>query len=484
LPRNVALRTAAKSHAVCSSGVMMRKFLWTVLLAIIPTMLLGQDVSVPTFGQNAIPESKSEIPSIVGRWDSRVLPAQGSGDPVPFVIAIQVVQRNLRADLLNGPSRMEFSQVDWKSPNLTLKLAQYDGVIEAHCADKNCDSLDGTYTRPRGNTQVKFRFQAIRHPVDLQRPPVAWNWLTMEGNWTFTFDLPKTDNERVAGARFTQGPAEGSDRTADADLTGTISPVSGDFGLMHGSIVVDSLDKKTIKFPRFTMARFDGVHAISMKGQLMPDGSASGTITFSFGKPTAFTAVRVSPAPQATGTPTLPNPETLTSVSDRSQVFKFAGVDPATGKTITNADDLFKGKVVIVDIFGTWCPNCHDEAPLLADLYNRYRAKGLEIVGLSYEYTDDAARNARLIKIYRDKYNIQYPTLLAGTTEPGQIAKTLPQLVNFGAYPTTIFLDREGHVHAIHAGFAGPATGSYAEVKARFEQVVEELTEPVGPPVK
>jgi len=301
----------------------------------------------------------------------------------------------------------------------------------------------------------------------------------MEGNWTFTFDIPENDNGRVAGARFTQGPAEGTEKAgADAELNGTINPVSGDFGLMHGSIAVDSLDKKTIKFPRFTMSRFDGIHAISLKGQLMPDGSASGTITFSFGKPTTFTAVRVSPAPQATGTPALPNPETLTFVNDQSQVFKFSGVDPATGKTITNADDLFKGKVVIVDIFGTWCPNCHDEAPLLADLYNRYKAKGLEIVGLSYEYTDDAVRNARLIKIYRDTYNIQYPTLLAGTTEPGQIAKSLPQLVNFGAYPTTIFLDREGHVHAVHAGFAGPATGSYAEVKGRFEQLVEELTKP------
>jgi thiol-disulfide isomerase/thioredoxin len=463
----------------------MRKFLWTVLLAIFPTLLLGQDVAVPTFGQNPVQESKSEIPSIVGRWDSRVLPAQGSGDPVPFVIAIQVVQRNLRADLLNGPSRMPFSQVDWKSPNLTLKLAQYDGIIEAHCADKKCDSLDGTYTRPRGDKPVKFRFQAIRHPIDLQHAPIAWTWLTMEGNWTFTFDVPENDNGRVAGARFTQGPAEGTEKAgADAELNGTINPVSGDFGLMHGAIAVDGLDKKTIKFPRFTMSRFDGIHAISMKGQLLPDGSASGTITFSFGKPVTFTAVRVSPAPQATGTPTLPNPETLTFVNDQSKVFKFSGVDPATGKTVTNADDLFKGKVVIVDIFGTWCPNCHDEAPLLADLYNRYKAKGLEIVGLSYEYTDDAVRNARLIKIYRDTYNIQYPTLLAGTTEAGQIAKTLPQLVNFGAYPTTIFLDREGKVHAVHAGFAGPATGSYAEVKGRFEQLVEELTKPVAPPVK
>ena len=110
---------------------------------------------------------------------------------------------------------------------------------------------------------------------------------------------------------------------------------------------------------------------------------------------------------------------------------------------------------MIVDIFGTWCPNCHDEAPLLEQLYRKYRAQGLVIVGLAYEYVDDTARDWRQIGIYREKYGSTFPLLLAGTTDAGQIEKTLPQLVNFGAYPTTIFLDRNGRVHAIHAGLPG-----------------------------
>ena len=484
-----AIRTVAAEELNCraifSFGVNMRNWFLVVLLAALSAVASAQDVGVPQFGQGPVRESKSEIPSIVGRWDSQLLPMQGGGDPVPFVIAIQVVQRALRADLLNGPSRISFSKIEWNSPNLTLRLDQYDGTISARCGDKACDKLVGTYTRPRGNTTAKFKFMASRHPIELQHTPVAWNWLTMEGNWTFAFDMPETSNERVAGARFTQGPAEGNDKAGvDAEVNGTISPVSGDFGLMHGAIIVDSLDKKATKLPRFTMSRFDGIHVISMKGQLLPDGSMAGLITFSFGKPTAFTAKRVTPAPQPTGTPALPNPETLTTVNDQSQVFKFSGIDPATGKTVTNDDPLFKGKPVIVDIFGTWCPNCHDEAPLLADLYNHYREKGLQIGGLSYEYTADRARNTRLVKLYRETYNIQFPLLLAGTTDAGQVAKTMPQLVNFWAYPTTIFIDRDGRVHAIHAGFAGPATGNYAEVKARFEQIVDEMTKPAEQPSK
>lgn len=131
-----------------------------------------------------------------------------------------------------------------------------------------------------------------------------------------------------------------------------------------------------------------------------------------------------------------------------------------------------------MDIFGTWCPNCHDEAPLLDQLYRKYHSQGLEIVGLAYEYMDDNARNLRQIGIYRAKYGLTFPILLAGTTAEGQIEKTLPQLVNFGAYPTTIFLDRDGRVHAIHAGFAGPSTGDkYQEVQQRMDQLTREILE-------
>ncbi len=63
-----------------------------------------------------------------------------------------------------------------------------------------------------------------------------------------------------------------------------------------------------------------------------------------------------------------------------------------------------------------------------------------------------------------------------GTTDEGQIAKTLPQLVHFGAFPTSVFLDRSGHVHSILAGFSGPATGDkYQQVQRRMDQLTREI---------
>ncbi|MDZ7637972.1 MAG: TlpA disulfide reductase family protein [Bryobacterales bacterium] len=123
----------------------------------------------------------------------------------------------------------------------------------------------------------------------------------------------------------------------------------------------------------------------------------------------------------------------------------------------------------MITITGTWCPNCHDEAPVLVDFYDKYKNEGLEVVALAYEYTGDKARDLEQLRIYRQRHGIDFPLLLAGTTEPGEIGRTLPQLENFGAYPTTIYVGRDGKVDYIHAGFESKATGE------RHRKLVEEM---------
>jgi thiol-disulfide isomerase/thioredoxin len=223
----------------------------------------------------------------------------------------------------------------------------------------------------------------------------------------------------------------------------------------------------------FSLSRFDGIHVVVLAGGLQPDGTLRGDYESGKTARYTFTATRKEAAKKED------QPEdsfALTKVKDPNEPFRFSAPDPRTGKPVSASDPEFKNKVVIVDIMGTWCPNCHDEEPLLVDLYNRYHKDGLEIVGLSYEYTDDPARNARQIEIFRKKYNVPYPILIAGTTDEGQIAKTLPQLVGFGAYPTTIFIGRDGRVSKIHAGYTGPATGDrFNQVQKEIDQIVREL---------
>jgi thiol-disulfide isomerase/thioredoxin len=130
----------------------------------------------------------------------------------------------------------------------------------------------------------------------------------------------------------------------------------------------------------------------------------------------------------------------------------------------TNRDERFRNKVVLIDVSGTWCPTCHDAAPALVDLYRRYRQRGLEVVGIAYEMTGDSAIDNRQIRRFRDKFSTPYLLLRGGINVVEETAATLPQLTGFTAYPTTIFLGRDGRVKHVYAGFAGPrrrsSTGS------------------------
>ena len=144
------------------------------------------------------------------------------------------------------------------------------------------------------------------------------------------------------------------------------------------------------------------------------------------------------------------------------------------------ADDRFRGKVVLVNIFGSWCPNCNDKAPVLAGWYQRFRDQGLEIVGLAYEFTGDPERDRRQVRRFAERHGIEFPLLLAGLSDKRQAAATLPDLSAVVAFPTTVFIGRDGLVRRIYTGFAGPGTGEHHErlVRKLERLIVELLAEP------
>jgi thiol-disulfide isomerase/thioredoxin len=129
---------------------------------------------------------------------------------------------------------------------------------------------------------------------------------------------------------------------------------------------------------------------------------------------------------------------------------------------------------VLLAIGGSWCPNCQDEASFLVDLYKEFHSQGLEIVGLMFEADADPALARPRVQTFIRRFGIPYPMLLAGT--PDDISQRIPQLVNFGAYPTSIFLGRDGRVRSVHAGFASQATGQeYVRLKGEVRGLVQRL---------
>jgi thiol-disulfide isomerase/thioredoxin len=141
---------------------------------------------------------------------------------------------------------------------------------------------------------------------------------------------------------------------------------------------------------------------------------------------------------------------------------------------VSSTDERFRGKVVIVGIGGSWCPNCHDEAPFLSELYAKYKDKGLEIVELSFEEEAQKAKGYPRLLAFNKRYGVNYTVLLAG--DQADVAEKVPQIHNLNSFPTTIFLGRDGLVRGVHAGFAGAVSGVFhSSAKEEITATVERL---------
>jgi thiol-disulfide isomerase/thioredoxin len=425
------------------------------MLCMMKRVLLAFAVLLPSIalGQNAV------APALACGWKAEITATRANVEEryqVPFVLQIEQAAGGLRAALVNGSSRVEFTSVEQHAREVTLRLDQYDSAMTLHCVAERCEKLEGEYVRHRGDREARYPVVASCG-AQPKESSVALTALEITGAWQYEFTKPdgsKPESEAEAPGSFAQ---------QGHHLEGTIAPISGDYGTLSGEISEGG---------EVHLSRFDGVHLLRLDGKVLSAKRIEGVFHEAAGAALNFVATRTA-AEEG-----FAEAERVTTVADPSEPFHFGGMTPL-GTKMTQADPQLRGKVVLVDIFGTWCPNCHDEAPVLAWLYEQYHSRGLEIVGLDYEYVNDPARSQRLIAVYRRKYNVSFPILLAGTTDQGEVEKSLPQLHNFGAFPTTIFLDRHGRVKLIHSGFSGPATGRLDELKEHFRQTVEKmLTEP------
>jgi peroxiredoxin len=148
------------------------------------------------------------------------------------------------------------------------------------------------------------------------------------------------------------------------------------------------------------------------------------------------------------------------------------------GKPVSINDKRFKNKVVVVQLMGSWCPNCMDETAFLSEYYNKNKQRGVEIIALAYEYSDDIERSRKSLKKFQQRFNVQYPMLITGITVGDSLRteKTLPQLTPIKFFPSSVIIDRKGKVRKLDTSFNGPATGEhYLEYKKEFEATINEL---------
>jgi len=368
---------------------------------------------------------------LAGLWDATVTV---NGVAIPFRLELSGEGANIQGAFFNGDEKVPSTSGRFENGALVLNFDQYASKLEATWKD---GTLEGKYGR--GNRPYAF------HATPFVAPPPADGAVpSIGGLWEIPVKSPKGES----AWRFVV-------EQSGAEVSAAILRVDGDTGTLQG----------TYRNGKFALSHFSGARPLLL--EVTP--AADGTLEIVQNGRQKMTAVRSAEA-RAQGLPEPTDPTTHTSVKDPAEPFHFRFPDLA-GNMVADTDARFRGKVVVVAIGGSWCPNCHDEAPFLEELYRKYHARGLEIVGLFFEEPDQLKDPAR-VRAFIRQYGIEYPLLVAGETS--ELNAKLPQAVNLNCWPTTFFLGRDGLVAGVHAGFAGRASGSFHE---QLEKDVTSLVE-------
>jgi peroxiredoxin len=374
--------------------------------------------------------------SLAGLWDATV---SVNDIDIPFRMEFSGSGPGIKASFFNGDEKVTSSSGSFENGSLVASFDYYNSRLEAVWKD---GALQGAYVRD-GKT---YPYRAKRFsPSPLTEADVP----AISGLWVVAVESSKGESAWRMIVRQS-GP----------EVSAAILRVDGDTGMLTG----------TYRDGKFTLSHFEGARPSLFEVTPQKDG----TLEILQNGKNNMTAVRSAEA-RAKALPEPTDPSRHTSVRDPTERFHFRFPD-LNGRMISDEDSRFRGKVVIVAIGGSWCPNCHDEAPFLEELYRTYRGRGLEIVGLSFEEADQLKNPTRLAAFIK-RYGIEYPMLLCGETE--EVEARIPQAVHLNAWPTTFFLGRDGRVRSVHAGFAGLATGEFhrqlnEEVTAMVERLLAE----------
>ena len=366
--------------------------------------------------------------SIDGLWAGKLTVNK---NVIPFQMEFAGKGAGLKAWFFNGDDKIISTSGNETGTAITARFAQYNSVLDLTLSD---GALDGKYTRDGRTYPV--------HAVPYTAPtPPAGPVPDISGNWVIETGSATSKGEHAWNLVV---------RQKGADVSGAILRVDGDTGALTGRY----------EDGHFTLSHFSGARPALFV--LTPGKDGSLDVVQNGGAP--LMAVRAEVAKQK-GLPGPDDPMQHTRLRNPNEPLHFSFPD-LSGHIVSDTDPRFKGKVVIVSIGGSWCPNCHDEAPLLVDLYRKYKSQGLEIVELSFE-EEDQLKDPVQLRAFIKNYGIQYPVLIAG--QPSQEAEKVPQAVDLNTFPATFFIGRDGLVKSIHAGYAGKATG------ALHEELVSEI---------
>lgn len=353
---------------------------------------------------------------------------------------------NFHLEIHNGEETIILDQVTLfkdratNKDTLIIEVPPYDSYFKVVFED---NILEGEWHVPsRGNYAVHF---VARHGQNyrfttLKKDPVT----DLTGKWEVTFGIDDTVPE----------PAIGYFEQDGNHLTGTFETETGDYRYLEG----------TVQENKVYLSCFDGAHMFLFEALIQEDGTLSGVFRNGIHYLTSWKAVRNADA-------MLRDPKSITTF--RGENFEFSFPDE-NGKMVSLTDSSFHGKPKLIQLLGTWCPNCVEETRFLKKFLSENNPE-LAVIGLAFERYENPDKAQQAIARYRDKMDLSYPILHAGLSDKKEASRQLPMLNSISAFPTLIFLDKQNKVKRIYTGFYGPATPGYDDFIRDFNEGITEI---------
>ena len=393
----------------------------------------------------AIPNAGDSIRLSLGLWRGEILRADGH--PIVFIFQTKAVSGRIIIHIINGTERLMVDNIHQRGDSLFIDMPFFDSHFSLRIVDDK--KLEGNWIKISGSRRSVIPFRAIfnqssRFP-DPQTPV-----FNISGRWSAHFRGLMDSTEAIG--EFSQ---------LGADVRGTFLTPTGDYRFLEGVVDGDTLRLST----------FDGGHAYSFVSKILDSNKMQGFYYAGAISIESWVAEKNAEAK-------LPDEFSLAGLKDSTKAmlhFKFPDLN---GQMVSLGDPSFKNKVVIIQILGSWCPNCMDETRFLSSWYIQNKSRGVEIVGLAFERTESFADTRRLLQPFVTRFNVTYPILATGviTSDSLRTEKTLPEIREIVGFPTTLFIDKKGRVRKIHTGFNGPGTGEHYELyKKEFNELVSSL---------
>lgn len=343
----------------------------------------------------------------------------------------------------NGDERIEIDSIRRVGDTSYLYLPVFPTAFVVHQTE---DEWKGYWVR-LDQPDYRLPFQAAKG-LDHRFTDSCQMASTLAPRWEAHFRI-ESENPLPAIGQFQQ------DEDNPNVITGSFARETGDYRYLAGNMCGDE----------FRLSGFDGTHAFVFEATLKNDTLRG----------TRYSGKSYSESWIAYPSETfeLRDPTQLTFLKEGYESVEFS-LPTVNGESF-QFDGASSNGPTIIQIMGSWCPNCMDETRYFKELHEKYADRGLNIIGVTYEYFPELDKARPYIQKMIDDLEIPYPIVFGGQASRDQIETTLPMIDNFMSYPTSIFIDAEGNVRRIHTGFNGPGTADYQAYVEETEHFINSL---------